>query len=265
MPSASSAPSLTEKIEEKASSSKESPNTSAQEKNENNADLDAELEKELAALSPPPINYEEKDPLEKMNRVLYGLHRGLDLLFVRPLALTYGRAMPKPLRKGLYNFVSNATAPLRFFCRILQGNWEEAGKTVGRFATNTLLGCGGIFDVAGKMKCTEKKTGFSETLKKWGIRPGPYIVVPGFGPSTFRNAFGLFLDSFCDPLFLLSLNKKLPGNERHELMLTYSGIQLMALLMERSEIDPLYEGIEKSSVGRYRKLRMLVLQQDINQ
>lgn len=234
---------------------------------EDNSDFnedDNDFDDELDSLSSPIIDYTKADPLEKMNKVFYGLHRGLDLLFVRPLALTYSKVLPKPVQTSVSNFVTNLTAPLRFLCRLLQGNLEEAGKTAGKFVTNTVLGLGGIFDVAKKMNLKETPTNFSETLKKWGVSPGPYIVIPGVGPSTLRGALGFLFDSFLDPVFLWTLNKDLPGNKRHELMWGDTGIQLTSLLISRSNIDPIYEDVESNSINRYSKLRTLVLQQSIN-
>ncbi len=227
-------------------------------------ELEEDWEAELQGLSAPEIDVAKSDPFERMNRVLYGMHRGVDLLFVRPVALTYSKVLPKPVQSGLANFVSNLLAPARFLCRVLQGNWEEAGKTIGRFATNTLLGFGGIIDVAGKMNTRETPTGFTETLKVWGMKPGPYLVVPGVGPTTFRGALGFLLDSFLDPMFLLALNKNLPANAHHELVYKDTGIQVSSLLISRSKIDSIYEDIENNSVNRYSKLRGLVLQQPIN-
>lgn len=225
---------------------------------------DGDWEAELTSFGPAEIDYAERDPLEKMNKVLYGLHRGVDLLFVRPIALTYSKALPKPVQSGVANFVSNLLAPARALCHVLQGHWKEAGRTLGRFATNTLLGGGGLVDVAGKMKATEVSTNFTETLKTWGVKPGPYLVVPGVGPTTFRGALGFLLDSFLDPVFLFALNKNLPGNKNRELVWKDTAVQLGSLLISRAKIDSIYEDVEKNSVNRYSKLRTLVLQQSIN-
>jgi phospholipid-binding lipoprotein MlaA len=212
----------------------------------------------------PTIDCVKADPLEKANRVLYGLHRGIDLLFIRPIALTYSKVLPTPVQKGLANFVSNLTAPLRVMCHLLQGNVDAAGKAAGKFVTNTVLGAGGIFNVAGEFNLHETPTGFSETLKKWGATPGPYIVVPGVGPTTLRGAVGFLFDSFLDPVFLLTLNKNLPGNSQHQLLYADTGVQVTSMLISRSKIDSIYESIEKDAGNRYSKLRMLVLQQSIN-
>lgn len=210
------------------------------------------------------IDYEKMDPLEKINRVLYQVHRGLDLLLIRPIAITYDK-MPKPIKRGLYNFVSNLAAPLRAVCWLLQGQGKEACKTINKFAINTILGVGGVFDVSEKIGFDDSKTSFAQTLKKWGIETGPYIVVPGLGPSTMRTAFGFLFDSFLDPVFLLTLNKNLPYNKEHALLYSETAAQLTSVLISRSKIEPVYEDIEKTKINRYHKLRGLVLMQDINQ
>jgi phospholipid-binding lipoprotein MlaA len=149
-------------------------------------------------------------------------------------------------------------------CWLLQGKVEEMGKTSGKFVINTVLGLGGIFDVSAKMGLKENHTGFGEIFKKWGAAPGPYIVVPGVGPGTLRTAIGMLFDSFVDPVFLLTLNKNLPYNENSKLMWCDTGGQVTGLMISRSQIDPLYDDIEKNSVDRYSKLRNIVLQQPIN-
>ncbi|MDR3285142.1 MAG: VacJ family lipoprotein [Holosporales bacterium] len=219
---------------------------------------------ELDQFIEPEIDYTKADPLEKINKLLYGLHRGIDLLFVRPIALTYSKVLPSPIKTGLANFVTNLTALLRMLCWLLQGNIEEAGKTAGKFVTNTILGIGGIINVSSRFGLMEKRTGFGEIFKKWGVAPGPYIIVPGIGPATMRTAFGLLFDSFIDPVFLLTLNKSLPYNENHRLTWYDTAAQITALLINRAEIDPIYEDIENNSVNRYSKLRNMVLQQSIN-
>lgn len=216
------------------------------------------------AILSPTVDFAKNDPLEKMNRVLYGVHRFVDLLFVRPIALTYTKVLPSPVQSGLRNFISNLTAPLRVVCHLLQGHVEAAGKSAGKFVTNTVLGFGGIINVAEKLNLKEERTGFTETLKKWGATPGPYVVVPGIGPTTLRGVVGFLMDSFLDPVFLFTLNRSLPGNSRHELMYADTGVQMSSMLMSRAEIDPIYESLEKNAANRYSKLRMLVLQQSIN-
>lgn len=225
---------------------------------------DVDLDEELDSFFAPTVDYAKADPLEKMNRVLYGVHRGVDNFFVRPIALTYSKFLPRPVQKGFGNFVRNLTAPVRALCHLLQGNVEEAGKTIGRFVMNSVAGLGGVFDVAAKMGAVETPTNFGATFKKWGVQPGPYIVVPGLGPTTFRGAFGALFDAFLDPVFLLTLDRDFPGNSRHQLMWSDTGVQLSSLLISRSKIDPIYDDLEHNAVDRYAKLRGIVLQQGGN-
>lgn len=231
------------------------------------SDLMTELDAELEQLEDEAgvIDYAAADPISGVNRVLYQVHRGLDLLFVRPVALTYTKVLPNPVQKGLRNFITNLTAPLRILCRLLQGNLVEARKTAGSFITNTVLGAGGVFNVAKKLGLEDTQTNFTETLKKWGAKPGAYIVVPGIGPTTARGAVGFLLDSFLDPMFLLTLNKSLPHNEHHALMWAETGFQVTGLLIDRARFDFVYEDVENNSTNRYSKLRGLALQLPSNQ
>lgn len=253
-----------EKIENDACNNVEETNLSDEDIYDEDCIEDENLFDELDKFSPKEVDFSKADPLEKMNRVLYGVHRGVDLIFVRPLALTYSRALPNPIRKGLTNFLNNLTAPLRMFCWLLQGNVEEAGKSAGKFVVNTFLGIGGVFDTASKLGIKDNKTGFAETFKKWKVEHGPYIVVPGIGPASMRTAFGMLFDSFLDPVFLLTLNKGLPYNENNKLTWYSTAAQVTSLLITRANVDDIYEDVEKNSVNRYSKLRSLVLQQSIN-
>lgn len=227
-------------------------------------DISEDLDNELDQFMGQEIDFSKSDPMEKINRVLYGIHRGVDLMFIRPVALTYSKVLPKPVQSAVANFVTNLTAPLRFLCWLLQGKIEEAGKTSGKFVINTFLGLGGIFNVSAKLGLHENHTGFAETFKKWGVSHGPYVVVPGIGPGTMRTAIGMLFDSFVDPVFLLTLNRSLPYNDNRRLMWYDTGAQVTGLLISRAQLDPLYDDIEKNSVNKYTKLRNMVLQQPIN-
>jgi phospholipid-binding lipoprotein MlaA len=227
-------------------------------------ELESDDDEELEGLIAPTVDFAKADPLEKMNRALYGAHRFLDLLFVRPIALTYSKVLPKPARHGIANLVSVLTAPLRLVCHLLQRNVEAAGRSAGKFVTNIVFGFGGLVNVAERLGLKETPTGFAETLKKWGATPGPYLVVPGIGPTTLRGALGFLFDSFLDPVFLFTLKKDLPGNSRHQLMYADTGVQLCGMMILRSQIDTIYDSLEKNPTNRYSKLRALVLQQSVN-
>ena len=129
------------------------------------------------------------DPLEKINRISFSLSQIIDRIAIRPLALTYYKITPKPLRDGMRNVLSHWGAPIIFANDLLQLKPKRALKTVARFLLNTLLGLGGIFDVAKEKKFNLPFHGnsFSNTLAFYGVKPGPYLYVPILGPTTLLD------------------------------------------------------------------------------
>ena len=129
------------------------------------------------------------DPLEKLNRISFSVSQVIDKILLRPLALTYYKIAPKPLRDGMRNVLSHWGSPIIFANDLLQLKPKRALKTVARFLLNTLLGLGGIFDVAKEKKFNLPFHGnsFSNTLAFYGVKPGPYLYVPILGPTTLLD------------------------------------------------------------------------------
>lgn len=129
------------------------------------------------------------DPLEKLNRISFSVSQFLDRIAIRPLAMTYYKISPKPLRDGMRNVLSHWGSPIIFANDLLQLKPKRAVKTLARFLLNTLLGLGGIFDVAKekKFKLPYHGNSFSNTLAFYGVKPGPYLYVPVLGPTTLLD------------------------------------------------------------------------------
>ena len=141
-----------------------------------------------------------RDPYEKFNRGVYGLNRGLDKAVVTPATKVYRFAIPVVARRGITNIFNNLTEPLSFINAILQGKPKEAWHTFKRFAINTTIGVGGLADHATGMGLPEQSEDFGQTLAVWGVKSGPYLMLPFFGPSTFRDAGGTGVDFASDPV-----------------------------------------------------------------
>lgn len=126
------------------------------------------------------------DPLEKLNRISFSVSQFLDRIAIRPLAMTYYKISPKPVRDGMRNVLSHWGAPVTIANDLLQLKPKRAVKTLARFLVNTLLGLGGIFDVAKERKFNLPFHGnsFSNTLAFYGVKPGPYLYMPVLGPTT---------------------------------------------------------------------------------
>ena len=141
------------------------------------------------------------DPLADVNAGTFRATQAVDDAVVAPVARAYGKA-PKPLRKGLRNFVSNLREPVVAAAYLLQLKPGKAAETVGRFAINTTVGVVGLFDVAKKkpFHLPRRRNGFANTLGFYGIKPGPYFFLPLLGPTTLRDLTGNILDQVLVPL-----------------------------------------------------------------
>lgn len=142
---------------------------------------------------PPEANV---DPLEWFNRPMFALNDGLDRFLVRPVAKGYDFVMPDPAQRGVGNFFANLYDFNAAINAVLQGRFKGAAQGGGRFLVNSTIGLLGIFDVATPMGIRPYRTDFGHTLAIWGAPPGPYVMVPLFGPRTFRSGTGTIVDTY---------------------------------------------------------------------
>lgn len=139
------------------------------------------------------------DPLEPMNRTVTDVNDFLDRLLLRPLAELYRATVPPPVRDRVANILGNMKEPVILANNLLQGEFSKAGTTISRFGVNTVLGVGGMFEVANDWNLQQQSGDFGQTLHSWGIKEGPYLVLPLFGPSNFRDAIGMGVDMAMSP------------------------------------------------------------------
>lgn len=131
------------------------------------------------------------DPWEPMNRSLYKVHDALDTAVLRPVTEGYVKIVPNFIRKGVSNVFNNIDDAFSAINGILQGNLDQAGNDLGRVMVNTLVGLGGLIDVASDLEIERGYQDFGLTFAHWGIPAGPYLFVPGFGPTTIRDGSGV--------------------------------------------------------------------------
>jgi phospholipid-binding lipoprotein MlaA len=134
------------------------------------------------------------DPFERANRAIFGFNEALDSAVLTPVAKGYQAAVPELVRSGVSNFFGNFGDGWSAINNLLQGKGEAAGTMTMRVAANTLFGIGGIFDVASDLGMERSTEDFGQTLGRWGMPGGPYIVWPLLGPSTARDTLGRPLD-----------------------------------------------------------------------
>ena len=133
---------------------------------------------------------EVSDPFEKMNRSVFERNMRFNHAVIYPAAKAYDKGVPGPVRNSIGNFVSNLNEPFVFANDALQLRLEAAATTVGRFAINSTVGVGGLFDVATKQKLPQQSGDFGQTLYVWGMRNSPYLVLPVIGPTNVRDLLG---------------------------------------------------------------------------
>lgn len=160
---------------------------------------------------PPPANLEHsligvEDPWEPFNRSMYRFNARFDRAVFLPVVDGYRWITPDPVETGISNFFENLLEVRNFANNALQLHGEDTLVSAGRFLVNTTLGIGGLFDPATKLGLTVRKEDFGQTLGRWGVGAGPYLVLPLLGPSGLRDAGGLTIDiaanSLADPLQL---------------------------------------------------------------
>ena len=141
------------------------------------------------------------DPWEPFNRAMFRFNQDLDQGLVLPWTDAYVTLVPELARIGIGNFFANAQDIWSAANNLMQGKFEQSVIMTMRFATNTVLGALGLIDVATAVGMERWPEDFGQTLGVWGVAPGPYLVLPLFGPSTLRDAAGLPLDVVASPYY----------------------------------------------------------------
>lgn len=194
--------------------------------------------------------YEEaNDPIEPLNRYFFDVNMALDDIFLRPAAEIYHGALPDKVQDSVDNFLENLSQPIYFINNIAQGKVDRAGDNMGSFFTNTLLGIGGLFDIA---QIDTPKEDFGQSLAIWGASEGPYLMVPVFGPYNTRHAVGDVTDYVIDPIRWTAKNNDWDGLPATRFIL--GGID------DRSRVLDTLDEIEKTSIDFYATIRSLYRQ-----
>jgi len=145
-------------------------------------------------------NANPADPLEPLNRKTAAFNDKVDDLVLRPVATAYHRVLPSPVRAGVTNFFGNLSDVWSFVNSVAQLKLHNGFDDFVRVNINTFWGVGGIFDIATQVGLPRHSEDFGQTLGRWGVPSGPYLVLPLLGPSTFRDAAALIVDVHGDPV-----------------------------------------------------------------
>lgn len=202
---------------------------------------------------------EESDGmLESYNRTMFSFNTVLDDYIMKPVAKGYRAVTNDFIRERVRNFFGNLKEPATMINHTLQGNFGDTGKSGGRFLVNSTLGLLGTFDVASGWGINKNKTGLDETLAKWCVPDGPFIVLPFIGPSTPRAAVGYVGDSVANPLYWS--DKGIHFDDEWKKYAFYYGLTALGFVSVREENLDLVDKLTMNSVDPYSTIKSAYMQ-----
>lgn len=151
-----------------------------------------------------PLFLGESDPFQSINKKTHNFNQTLDENLATPVARIYKIITPDILEIGVTNFTHNVEDLSVALNNILQGKINEGVSDIFRFTINSTLGLAGFIDIASNLGFKKHDEDFGQTLAIWGIPDGPYIVLPGLGPSTLRDTLAMIPDAFLTPLYVIN-------------------------------------------------------------
>jgi phospholipid-binding lipoprotein MlaA len=140
-------------------------------------------------------------PIEQVNVESFAVAQEIDEAVFGPVARAYGKSVPRPIRKGLRNVLTNLREPIVAANYLLQLKVGKAGETLGRFAINSTIGVAGLIDQAKRkpFNLPRRRNSFANTLGFYGVKPGPFFYLPLIGATTLRDLFGNVVDQLAVP------------------------------------------------------------------
>ena len=190
------------------------------------------------------------DPWESFNAKTFSLNFNyIDHYGLKPAAKVWSDVFPQPVRRSLANAFYNLAMPVRFVNQVLQTRFPAAGEELARFVVNTTVGVVGLFDPASHLGLKKNQADSGETLALYGVRPGPYLVLPLLQPLTVRDAVGYAADSLMDPLswFITPIGADFGRSAAYQ-------------INERAENMTMYNDVEETSLDLYAAVRNGYLQ-----
>ena len=214
---------------------------------------------------------EEYDPWEPMNNNIFEFNRQVDRFVLKPVAKGYNFVMPDLVQVGISNIFYNLRFGPRFLNNVFQGKLRGAGIEMGRFLINSTVGLAGFFDLAKHVDLVTPEEDMGQTLGFYGVKPGPYLVLPLLQPFTVRDLVGYVGDLFLNPINWLVVPiievDGVPSVIAHEDDLTSTLIQIGArvenIVNERSRNLETYEGVEEATLDLYTAVRNAYLQKRV--
>jgi phospholipid-binding lipoprotein MlaA len=237
----------------------------------------------VAAKSPPLGGYAEElfdpfskadeesdeyDPWEPFNISIFEFNRKLDKYALKPVAQGYDFIIPDFVQVGISNMFYNLRFPQRFLNNVFQGKVKGAGIEVGRFLLNTTVGYAGFLDLAKEIDLVTPDEDFGQTLGFYGVKPGPYLVLPFLQPFTVRDFAGYVTDIFLNPINWLvapiieveGIPSLIAHKNRTTTTLLQIGVRVGEIVNERSRNLEKFQGVEEATLDLYTAVRNAYLQ-----
>lgn len=202
-----------------------------------------------AAASAPEDEVDEpavnpRDPYESLNRKVFEFNDKLDANVLKPVAETYQKVVPSMVRSGVSNVLGNLGDVWSAVNQLLQGKVGNAGEMTFRVLTNTVFGIGGLMDPATELGMERRSEDFGQTLGRWGVPPGPYVVLPLLGASTARDTAATPVDMYA------SLDTQLTSGTSATL-----GVSVLKVVNTRAKLLGASQLLDEIALDRYSFLR----------
>jgi phospholipid-binding lipoprotein MlaA len=189
-----------------------------------------------------------RDPLEPFNRKMFEFNSDVDSIVLKPAATAYRQGVPPVVRTGVANFFGNLQDAWSFVNSVLQWRIQDAGESLARVQINTIAGLGGILDVASELNIDKHKEDFGQTLGRWGVPAGPYVVLPLLGPSTLRDTLALPVDTKGDLIW------RMPHNDERTSLYVLRAVDRRANLLRIGDV------VDQAALDKYSFTREAYLQ-----
>lgn len=189
-----------------------------------------------------------RDPLERYNRDMEKFNDAVDTAVVKPVAIGYSRITPDPVRTAISNFFGNLNDVWGTINTGLQLRVEDTATNFIRVGVNTFFGMGGLVDLASEMGIYRNQADFGQTLGRWGVPPGPYLVLPIFGPSTLRDTIGMGVEAKGD---LISTINHVPSR---------NSLTALRLVEKRAGLLRAGAVLDEAALDKYSFTREIFLQ-----
>ena len=211
---------------------------------------------------------EEYDPWEPFNTNIFEFNRQVDRFVLKPVAKGYNFLLPDWVQVSISNFYYHLRFPPRLLNNVFQGKFKGAGIEVGRFLVNSTLGGAGIIDVAKDMGLQTPEEDTGQTLGYYGVKPGPYLVLPLLPPFTVRDFAGFLGDIALNPINWLvapiievnNVPSLIARKNRTTSSLLQLGVRVEEIVNERSRNLEKFQGVEEATLDLYTAVRNAYLQ-----